>query len=600
MRLKKLREVSIFWKISAIFEIVLILTILGICAFATSRFSKILYTKATSLGDVRVEKLADFSANKYNRIYGLSNYIHSGEISDVMAKMKQNPDEMYSFDKIQSMNVFFAGVSSADREISDIVILSVAGGVFSYSETGYSEVSPSYDFWGNETISKFVASDKMIAAYHMDPSVYTIKQRGPVVAFLGKIYDASRYPKKELLGIFMMNIPTETFYEAMGFHEENVKGNLYLTNSEGEILFSTDELAYAGDTEYDEQFQKKIAGETGLYCAEKNVSTSEMKAYYLLTKQEIYEDLTSVKYLMASVIILAIGLITVIEWAVIYVYRKRVQRLLKFMNEVEEGQLDVRVPVDSEDEIGVLSKSFNEMCEKLDLYIDRAYRAALAQKNAELNALQMQIDPHFLYNTLESIKANAMEQGDETTAEMLLLLADLFRWSTRTKDKIVLLEEELDYINTYLKLQSYRYKDKLDISFQIEPECLDLAVPKLVLQPVVENVIRHAFFGKKNSGLVGVTAKVKEEKRLEITVYDNGNGIPPEKLEQICQSISAQEPEKERAEEGTNIGIRNVDQRIKLLFGEEYGLEISSIYNMGTAVKLTFPAMQIEEMSQLV
>ncbi len=596
MRLKKLREVSIFWKISAVFEVVLILTILGICTFVTSRFSKIYYDKATALGDIRVEKLADFTANKYNRIYGLSNYIHSGEISDVMAKMKQNPDEMYSFDKIQSMNVFFAGVSSADNEISDIVILSVEGGVFSYTEKGYSEVSPSYDFWDNETISKFVSSDKMIAAYHMDPSVYTIKQRDPVVAFLGKIYDSSRYPKKELIGIFMMNVPTDTFYEAMGSREENAKGNLYLTNSEGEILFSTDEKAYTGDAEFYQQFQTNISEESGLYCAEKNVSTSEMKAYYMLTEQEIYKELTSVRYLLAGIVVLAIGLITAIEWAVITVYRKRVQRLLKFMNEVEEGQLDIRVPVDSEDEIGVLGKSFNEMCEKLDLYIDRAYRAALAQKNAELNALQMQIDPHFLYNTLESIKANAMEQGDETTAEMLLLLADLFRWSTRTKDKFVLLEEELDYINTYLKLQSYRYKDSLDISFQIQPECLDLAVPKLVLQPVVENVIRHAFFGKKNSGLVGVTAKVKEQKRLEITVYDNGNGIPQEQLEKICQEIAAQGTDSETH----SIGMRNVDQRIKLLFGENYGLQISSIYNMGTAVKLTFPAMQIEEMSELV
>jgi len=186
---------------------------------------------------------------------------------------------------------------------------------------------------------------------------------------------------------------------------------------------------------------------------------------------------------------------------------------------------------------------------------------------------------------------------------MIVLLAKLFRWSSRTKDKLVSLEEELDYIRTYLKLQSYRYRKELDININISEEYLDYAIPKLILQPVIENIIKHAFINQERPGIVSITAKVKVEENqkmsLEITICDNGIGMTKETLTRVKNKLNILN-EYDAQDEFESIGIQNVHHRLRLLFGDTYGLSIQSIQEFGTAVKISIPAMTVEEMGNIV
>lgn len=590
-KIKQFKNLSIFLKISILFEAVMIITVVFVTLFITTQFTNIVCEKEIALGETRIEKLANYALEKYNRIYSLSNYIHSGGISDILADIAENPSAAYEYSNIHAMDVFFSGISSADNDISDIIIMTKDGTLFSHTSESLSEVQPSYDFKTNKVMEDFLQSEAALSIQCMDPSVYTIKEREKVVAFLGKIYDSRRYPKKVQVGTFIMNVPLKAFLEASEWGTESNKGELSLVNGDQKILFSTNDKILGKHADFVNK-----AESADWYFAEQEIGTSEMKAVYLLSKSVLLQEIYHMQYVIIVVLIISIAFTSLAGYLVARVYRKRIKVLMDFMAQVEEGNLTARVDVDSQDEIGILSKSFNEMCEKLDLHIDLVYKAKLAQKNAELNALQMQINPHFLYNTLESIKARALEENDEITAEMIVLLSDLFRWSARTKDKIVSLEEEMDYINTYLKLQSYRYRESLEIDFQIPEECLELAIPKLILQPIVENVIHHAFGEKKTSGIVGATVKIKENNRLEITIYDNGEGMSPERLQEIRERLDCASSQ----DEFESIGIQNVHYRLTLLFGGDYGLTIASIENSGTAVKVSIPAMTLEEMSEIV
>ena len=154
--------------------------------------------------------------------------------------------------------------------------------------------------------------------------------------------------------------------------------------------------------------------------------------------------------------------------------------------------------------------------------------------------------------------------------------------------------DELEYIETYLQLQKYRYNELLEVDIQVPDEYLDYMVPKLILQPLVENVIKYAFVNKQGNGLIGISVRVKEESRMEITVYDNGIGMKEEILQEMYDKLNRQISQ----DEFESIGLQNVHTRIRLLFGEEYGLQIRSISGTGTAVKIALPVLEEKDVQE--
>ena len=264
-----------------------------------------------------------------------------------------------------------------------------------------------------------------------------------------------------------------------------------------------------------------------------------------------------------------------------------ITELVEVTQQVSQGNLQVRSHVNTGVEAKQLSESLNTMIDKINALLEQVKKEQIRIRKAEFELLQAQINPHFLYNTLDSIRAKALAAQNEDTGEMIVLLGKLLRWSSGTTDKFITLEDELEYIDTYLRLQKYRYEDRLEVNIQIPDEYLDDFIPKLILQPLVENVIKHAFADKEDKGFIGIVASEKEGKRLEITIFDNGKGIEKDTLQEICEKLNQQVLQ----DEFKSIGLQNVQARLKLLFGEEYGLAIKSTAGIGTAVKVTFPIL---------
>nr|WP_275901658.1 sensor histidine kinase [Paenibacillus sp. SYP-B3998] len=285
-------------------------------------------------------------------------------------------------------------------------------------------------------------------------------------------------------------------------------------------------------------------------------------------------------------ILTVICIIGVVSLAYVPITRfsKRTQLIIRAMKKLQMGDLSVRIPVEKDDELYQIADHFNMMVLDLKTHIDKVYLSELNQKNVEMIALQSQINPHFLYNTLEAIRMRAISQGAKDAGEMIYILAMLFRNSIK-KDMVVTLLEEIEHCKLCLELFSIRYKDRLSYDLDIAPEVMQSQVIKLTLQPIIENYLVHGVRMDDIDNLISIQAFVRDEE-LVIEVRDNGNGISADKLEQLRQSLqliySFHTP-------GPSIGLRNVNERIKLYFGSEYGLEIESTPGIGTNVIVKIP-----------
>ena len=209
-------------------------------------------------------------------------------------------------------------------------------------------------------------------------------------------------------------------------------------------------------------------------------------------------------------------------------------------------------------------------------------------------ALQSQINPHFLYNTLESIRGEAVISGTPLIARMLKTLSKYYRYNVGSSDNLVSLHDELENVKNYVAIQQFRFEDRISLDIRIDPEdksCMDYMVVKLSLQPIVENSIYYGLEPKNEKGHINIDIR-QTPHRLVITVSDNGVGIKPEKLAVLNEQLTANAPADSGSHRGSGIALSNINQRIRLCFGEEYGMIVRSIPGCGTDTEINLPIVQ--------
>lgn len=280
---------------------------------------------------------------------------------------------------------------------------------------------------------------------------------------------------------------------------------------------------------------------------------------------------------------------------VYYFYSKKtnkpIRNLKEAMESIQSGNLDTRVEIRTNDEIGFLASGLNSMTEKLQSHIQKVYIAEIRQKEAEIEALKTQIQPHYLYNTLDVIRMTAITHDDEETAEMIDGLSGQLKYLIGGVRDMVSLQAEIDSVRNYFKIIRLRYENRFSLEIDIDDNLMKLEVPQLILQPIVENAVKHGLRPKEGPGVVGIHA-VCQEDILEITVMDNGVGIRQEQLEDIRRTLENRETVNHPKSKSASIGIKNVCDRIRLIYGEPYRMEISSVENIGTIVKCIVPVSQ--------
>ncbi|MFE5322615.1 sensor histidine kinase [Paenibacillus sp. NPDC056579] len=256
--------------------------------------------------------------------------------------------------------------------------------------------------------------------------------------------------------------------------------------------------------------------------------------------------------------------------------------LQKNMKQVQGGNFGIRLDVTSFDEVGQLTKSFNQMTDQIESLVNDVYKSEIIRKEAQLKALHSQINPHFLYNTLDSMNAIAVLEKVPLLSRMSKMLADMFRYSISQGEQVVALRDELNQVKRYVEIQRIRYDNKFSLRLEIPEHLLAYRIPKLTLQPIVENAIYHGLEMIPDEGVISITMYETAGSTI-IEVFDNGSGIPPDRLGLIRSGLQA------KIDYADHLGLANVQERIQLHFGSEYGISIESAPGYGTTIVYRLP-----------
>ncbi|GKX32204.1 histidine kinase [Vallitalea longa] len=265
-------------------------------------------------------------------------------------------------------------------------------------------------------------------------------------------------------------------------------------------------------------------------------------------------------------------------------YTEPMMKMKKVINKVEQGDLTVRTEVHSNDEVGQLGDSLNNMISEMEVLIDKLVKEEQEKKEVELEALHAQINPHFLYNTLNTIKWMAKIQGNKSVSRAITALIKLLRISTNLGREMITLGEEIDYVKNYIVIQKLRFNEAINVTYDIDDECMELTVPKLFLQPIVENAIIYGIGDENNDLNINIKSFI-DNGDLIIEIIDDGPGIEDEILKKIFKSTS----DKNKF---SKVGLNNVNQRIKLYCGKGYGVQIETKVGTGTLVRV---ALKVNE-----
>lgn len=399
---------------------------------------------------------------------------------------------------------------------------------------------------------------------------------------------------KKINGVILIDVKLDVIKDIIENSKPGTAGFIYIMDSNNEIVYTpVNNVVYRIKNEWIENINneiiiKKINGEN--YQLTK--INSEYTGWETIGVFPESESLRVIEYIKYYSVIVAILALIIAQVLVIIFTRSIVnpiKKLKKLMKKAQEGDLTVAFNAKYNDEIGELGGSFNTMVKEISNLINLVQIEEKKKRIAEMNVLQAQIKPHFMYNTLDTIRWMAEEHNEEDIIEIIEAFTNLLRISLSKGKEIISVKEELSHIRSYLTIQKIRYEDKLDYEIQVDDNILEYKLIKLILQPLVENAIYHGIKEKRGNGKILITGKL-EGNSLLFTVTDNGKGIEEVLLKKINNNLENSSADRDEI----GYGIFNVNERIKLIYGNDYGLKYKSIYGEGTTVEVRHPLIEVE------
>jgi len=342
-------------------------------------------------------------------------------------------------------------------------------------------------------------------------------------------------------------------------------------------------------SQQNEEWNYKIEQRTHEMMAYMNITGTPWKIIAKASLKDLFrQEMEHFRMLFMMIMICTVLILSIFSVLMAMDILEPINRLVYSIKKVEQENIHEEVLVDREDELGYLSKCFNKMSCEIDNLLNRVYKEQLTRKESELKALQAQINPHFLFNTLESINWMAQLNNVPEIRDMVTSLSALMEASIGKGSPMVPLSKELKYIDSYLLIMKNRYGERLTYESCIDKSLLHYEVPKLILQPLVENAIYHGIDRIRTKGVISLTIK-KQEDKIYIEIRDNGKGMTPEEVADMNQIFKEDNHDYLLGTNRKSIGLANVNGRLKLFFGQEYGLEIESEYEGYTKMKFYVP-----------
>jgi len=426
----------------------------------------------------------------------------------------------------------------------------------------------------------------------------------PVYALPNRLLD-NGIPK-HVISLIRAVISTENFkqiaYIRLSIDEETICSTfkdfctspdekIFVINSEGLVISSTDKAMLMKDLSREPWLDSVMQGTEGYSEIQINgdrykeihykIPETSWNVVQIIPNNRVSSELMFINpFIILSLVFVFIFLclfLIIQRYSII----KPIKALAKEMEKVKKGIFDVNIcnNKNKKDEIGVVNAAFVDMVNKINDLINKVYKSQLMEKEARLIALESQINPHFLYNALESLRWDVVSKGDYESAEQLMALADIFRHVLNEGKEMTTIRSEIEHLRNYIKIQKNRFGDKIDFTFDIDDEVLDCDTLKLILQPLVENSIKHGLEQKLDNGRIHICVKRKDDK-IVYSVVDDGIGTDENKIREMLVN---------ETKSHNVFALKNIQDRIQLKFGKNYGLEFHSLPTCGTRVNVTIP-----------
>ncbi|WP_127591177.1 cache domain-containing sensor histidine kinase [Paenibacillus lautus] len=387
-------------------------------------------------------------------------------------------------------------------------------------------------------------------------------------------------------GILTMDINANEFYSLIKMENDNK--SVYIIDEFGGVISTGDQNLQSNQlfdvfpiqermTQDAGSFDIKINGQERFFTYKK--LSNGWSTVITVPYDELLANANQATKNVIWFSVLAIGMAILLLYFTTKVMTKRIEVLLQQIRKVERGDFRLSIKPMGHDEIGQVSFAFNKMASTIQSLIHDVYVKEIARKESELNTLQAQINPHFLYNTLSSISSLAIKEGAMQVYQMVNYLAKYYRVSLNKGKRIILLEQEINLVKNYVAIQKIRFRDKLHMHYDLDEQLFGTTTIKLILQPFIENCINHAIGDETG---ININVKLKQEgDDIFLQVIDDGIGMTPEQLDHALN----------KSDNLSGYGVKNVDDRIKLTYGEEYGVSIFSRLGIGTAVTIRIPVI---------
>ena len=516
--------------------------------------------------------------------------LYDNRVYDALSPDGSEQDNLSAFNKASELKSILRQSTLSRNEIQSICVVTNAKQYYSFDLDN-----------GKATIEAILPYE--------DALKHSREGRGKLVWYLDKadgkvnnvyvtrvIYDRDSYEEIGFIAILIKREYLESVYNDLS--KESIK-NISILSEDNEEIISKES---GGADILNSFYQKQLQNDRGYYIDKKAdmlvsyvvLDDPDWKIVYHIPLKELYWEINTLRKWVILIVIYGLVLLSILSVLTSIDIIRPINKLVEAMKKVEKGIKHEEIAPDRNDELGYLNKSFNRMSGKIDYLVNKIYKEELALKEAEIKALQAQINPHFLFNTLENINWMAQLNGVPEISETVSALAKLMDANIGRGDRLVTLREEFDYIDNYMTILKNRYEDRLMVEKNVDDIVLDAKIPRLLIQPLVENAVKHGIEKSRRSGIISLSA-YKKDGDILIEVLDNGAGMQRDELEELNKRLGSGSLSSEYGNSGKSVGLENVNRRIKLFFGDEYGIKIESSSGEYTKVMVRIPENMPDE-----
>lgn len=397
-------------------------------------------------------------------------------------------------------------------------------------------------------------------------------------------------------GVLLISLYIHEVENLLRAGESDGNGNILILDEKGRIILNS---GFISDSDK-EEFEKHIADnayENGnsftlhfknqnLQIVSRQMKNVNWKSLYVIPYDEMLKEVKTMELTNRILGLMVMVAFTLVSVFIAFTVSKPIRKLMVQMDKVKNGNLDIHISADAPDEVGRLTDNFNMMMDNIRKLMGRIAEEEKEKQEAHLEALKAQINPHFLFNTLNAIKWSAYVNGARKEGDMLATLGRLLELAMNKKSEFITVADEIEYVKNYIVLMNIRYNQEISAKYEVDESIVGLYTLNFILQPIVENAIIHGLGNKPERAELLIKAG-KADGWVIYSVSDNGKGIPAEQLDKILR----QKKNRDRRR-FTGIGLSNIIGRLKLHFGEEYRFDIESVENRGTTVTIGFPASE--------